>query len=98
MTMTSAKNASTGSRAWASVDRLPAKSPAASWASACGRRAATAAASAFSAGSTSAASLTAPMSPSAFFNRLPMRLLAAARLAASGSCAKAAAARTRSAT
>ncbi|KAG0764750.1 hypothetical protein G6F22_018159 [Rhizopus arrhizus] len=29
MTMTSAKNASTGSRAWASVDRLPAKSPAA---------------------------------------------------------------------
>ena len=47
-----------------------------------------------SAGSTSAASFTWPISPSAFLSRLPMRLLAAARLAASGICAKAATART----
>ena len=51
-----------------------------------------------SAGSTSAASFTWPISPSAFLSRLPMRLLAAARLAASGICAKAATARTRSPT
>src|SRR5690606_31376387 len=98
MTITSAKNASTGWRACASVLRLPAKSPACSCACAWGCSAATAAARACSAGSARRAASTAPISPSAFLSRLPMRLLAAARLAASGNWPNSVTARTRAAT